>query len=62
MNLAVRGISHHLGETNASTFTDDLHKGLTFDYIMANPPFNKKKWYEDKLSNDARWANGRHAS
>lgn len=57
MNLAVRGISHHLGEKNASTFTDDLHKGLTFDYIMANPPFNKKKWYEDKLSNDARWAN-----
>lgn len=56
MNLAVRGISHHLGERNASTFTMDLHKGLTFDYIMANPPFNLKKWYDSALSDDARWA------
>ena len=56
MNLAVRGISHHLGGKNASTFTNDLHKGLTFDYIMANPPFNLKKWYEPTLSSDARWA------
>lgn len=56
MNLAVRGISHHLGERNASTFTNDLHKGLVFDYIMANPPFNLKKWYDDKMSNDPRWA------
>lgn len=56
MNLAVRGISHHLGAKNASTFTNDMHKGLVFDYIMANPPFNLKKWYDDTLSNDARWA------
>ena len=56
MNLAMRGISHHLGEQNADTFSNDLHKGLTFDYIMANPPFNKKKWYDIKLSNDKRWA------
>ena len=35
MNLAVRGISHHLGEKNASTFTLDMHKGLYFDYIIA---------------------------
>jgi type I restriction enzyme M protein len=56
MNLAVRGISHHLGEGHASTFTHDMHKGLVFDYIMANPPFNLKKWYDDTLSDDARWA------
>lgn len=56
MNLAVRGISHHLGEKNASTFTNDMHKGLVFDYIMANPPFNLKKWYNENLSDDARWA------
>jgi len=56
MNLAMRGISHHLGEKNASTFTQDLHKGLSFDYIMANPPFNLKKWYETSLSDDSRWA------
>lgn len=56
MNLAVRGISHHLGEKNASTFTKDMHKGLVFDYIMANPPFNLKKWYDESLSDDSRWA------
>lgn len=56
MNLAMRGISHHLGERNASTFTHDLHRGLTFDYIMANPPFNLKKWYDPSLVHDARWA------
>lgn len=56
MNLAMRGISHHLGERNASTFTTDMHRGLTFDYIMANPPFNLKKWYSPELSTDARWA------
>ena len=56
MNLAVRGISHHLGTKNASTFTNDMHKGLVFDYIMANPPFNLKKWYDDSLSDDARWS------
>lgn len=56
MNLALRGISHNLGETYDSSFTHDLHKGLYFDYIMANPPFNLKGWYDDNLKNDARWA------
>lgn len=56
MNLALRGISHNLGETNDSTFTNDLHKGVHFDYIMANPPFNLKGWYDDNLKYDERWA------
>ena len=56
MNLALRGISHNLGGTNDSSFTNDLHKGLYFDYIMANPPFNLKGWYNDNLKNDPRWA------
>lgn len=56
MNLALRGISHHLGEMSDSSFTNDLHKGLYFDYIMANPPFNLKGWYNDNLQNDARWS------
>ena len=33
----------------------DLHKGLYFDYIMANPPFNLKGWWNDNLKNDSRW-------
>jgi len=56
MNLALRGISHHLGEMSDSSFTHDLHKGLYFNYIMANPPFNLKGWYDENLKNDARWA------
>ncbi|MCR5335974.1 MAG: type I restriction-modification system subunit M [Synergistes sp.] len=56
MNLALRGISHHLGNESDSSFTRDLHKGLYFNYIMANPPFNLKGWYNDNLKNDARWA------
>lgn len=56
MNLALRGISHNLGGENDSTFTHDLHKGLYFNYIMANPPFNLKGWYDDNLKNDSRWA------
>jgi len=56
MNLALRGISHHLGEMSDSSFTHDLHKGLYFDYIMANPPFNLKGWYDENLKDDSRWA------
>ena len=56
MNLALRGISHNLGDTYDSSFTNDLHKGMYFNYIMANPPFNLKGWYNDNLKNDSRWA------
>lgn len=56
MNLVLRGISHHLGEIADSTFTNDQNKGLYFDYIMANPPFNLKGWYNANLSDDPRWA------
>lgn len=56
MNLALRGISHNLGGESDSSFTHDLHKGLYFNYIMANPPFNLKGWYDENLKNDARWA------
>lgn len=56
MNLALRGISHNLGETSDSSFTHDLHKGIYFNYIMANPPFNLKGWFDSNLANDSRWA------
>ena len=57
MNLAIRGIAHNLGPKNASTFTEDLHKDSTVQYIMANPPFNLKNWRgEDELLDDSRWA------
>ena len=57
MNLAIRGISHDLGSNNASTFTQDLHKDRKVDFIMANPPFNLKRWRsENELTKDPRWA------
>ena len=56
MNLALRGISHNLGGEADSSFTHDLHRGLYFNYIMANPPFNLKGWYNDNLKSDSRWA------
>lgn len=56
MNLAVRGISHDLGDRPASTFLHPHHVGKKMDYIMANPPFNLKKWRtEEELTHDPRW-------
>ena len=58
MNLAIRGIDNNLGPHQGDTFTNDLHKGERFDYILANPPFNIKNWGGDKLKEDARWKYG----
>ncbi len=56
MNLAIRGISHNLGESATSSFTADQHKDKKVDFIMANPPFNLKNWRgEDELTKDSRW-------
>lgn len=56
MNLAIRGISANLGEKAANTFSDDQHKDLKADFIMANPPFNQKDWRgENELIDDPRW-------
>ncbi len=56
MNLAIRGISANLGEAPRNTFANDQHKDLKADFIMANPPFNQKKWREDsQLLDDPRW-------
>lgn len=57
MNLALRGISHNLGTEAENTFRLDLHKGISFDFIMANPPFNLKGWFDPDTmkTNDSRW-------
>ena len=36
-HLAIRGIDADLGEHNADTFFNDLHKDKRFDSILANP-------------------------
>ena len=56
MNLAIRGISANLGEKHSDTFSNDQHKDLKADYIMANPPFNLKDWRgANELLDDPRW-------
>ncbi len=55
MNLSIRGIDANLGSKNADTFTEDLHKNLKADFILANPPFNVKDWGQEKLLEDPRW-------
>jgi type I restriction enzyme M protein len=40
MNLAVHGLSGDIKEGN--TYYEDIHKGINkFDFVMANPPFNR---------------------
>lgn len=56
MNLAIRGIAGNLGEMAANTFTNDQHKDLKANFIMANPPFNQKEWRaNNELTDDPRW-------
>ena len=57
MNLAIRSMYGDLGKYAADTFTEDLHKDLKADYILANPPFNLE-WERDKVENDSRWRYG----
>lgn len=58
MNLAIRGIDADLGEFNADTFFNDVHKNERFDFVLANPPFNLSDWGGDRLREDPRWEFG----
>jgi type I restriction enzyme M protein len=56
MNLAIHGISGdvRLGDS----LLDDKFAGVRADYVMANPPFNMKKWGAGQVAQDARWEYG----
>ncbi|MCE5227134.1 MAG: type I restriction-modification system subunit M [Porphyromonadaceae bacterium] len=56
MNLAIRGIDGNLGERDADTFGNDLHKNLRADFVLANPPFNVSDY--TLIQEDARWKYG----
>jgi type I restriction enzyme M protein len=58
MNLAIRGIEAHLGQTWADAFLADQHKDLKADFILANPPFNVSDWSGHLLRDDQRWQYG----
>lgn len=59
MNLAIRGLEGNLGERNGDSFTDDLHKTLRADFIIANPPYNLKQYWKPSLEGDPRWLFGK---
>ncbi|MDW7733442.1 MAG: class I SAM-dependent DNA methyltransferase [Methanolobus sp.] len=58
MNMAIRGIDFNFGKKNADSFIDDQHPDLRADFVMANPPFNMKEWWHEKLEGDPRWKYG----
>ncbi|MGL6159742.1 type I restriction-modification system subunit M [Microbulbifer sp.] len=58
MNMAIRGIDFNFGGGPADTMLNDLHPDLRADYVMANPPFNMKEWWSEKLAKDPRWIAG----
>lgn len=58
MNMAIRGIDFNFGKGPADTFLNDQHPDLRADFVMANPPFNMKEWWSEKLAGDPRWQYG----
>jgi type I restriction enzyme M protein len=56
MNLAIHGLAGEvlLGDS----LLDDKYPSLKADYVLANPPFNMKKWGAAQVADDARWAFG----
>ncbi|MEJ7876293.1 MAG: N-6 DNA methylase, partial [Solirubrobacterales bacterium] len=57
MNLAIHGLSGHIAG-GASSLTDDQHPSLKADFVLANPPFNAKRWGADQVQDDVRWKYG----
>ncbi|KTC03049.1 MULTISPECIES: class I SAM-dependent DNA methyltransferase [Pseudomonas syringae group] len=58
MNMAIRGLDFNFGGQPGDTLQNDLHPDLRADYVMANPPFNMKEWWNAKLEKDPRWLAG----
>ena len=56
MNLAIHGLAGDLELGNA--LLDPKHKDLRADFILANPPFNLKKWGAAQVADDVRWKYG----
>ena len=58
MNMAIRGLDFNFGGQPGDTLQNDLHPDLRADYVMANPPFNMKEWWNARLEQDPRWLVG----
>uniref|UniRef100_UPI00047125C5 type I restriction-modification system subunit M n=1 Tax=Mycoplasmopsis cricetuli TaxID=171283 RepID=UPI00047125C5 len=58
INLIINGFDPddvYLGHKPEDTFKEDLSKNEQFDIILANPPFNMKKWITNDISKDPRF-------
>ena len=53
MNLAIHGLAGNVAL--GSSLLDDQHGALKADFVIANPPFNQKKWGADRVKDDVRW-------
>lgn len=57
MNLALHGLSGDIRQANS--YYEDPHKAVgSFDFVMANPPFNVDKIKKDQLAGDKRFPFG----
>ncbi len=56
MNLAIHGLSGDL--KLGDSLLDEQFPGVRADFVMANPPFNMKKWGAAAVAGDARWTYG----
>ena len=55
MNLAIHGLSGNVALTQGGSLLNDAHPTLKADFVIANPPFNQKKWGAGQVAQDARW-------
>jgi type I restriction enzyme M protein len=56
MNLAIHGLAGDVALGNS--LLDDQHPRLKADFVIANPPFNQKKWGAGSVKDDVRWRHG----
>jgi type I restriction enzyme M protein len=56
MNLAIHGLGGDL--KLGDSLLDDKFPGVRADFVLANPPFNMKKWGASAVAGDARWTYG----
>jgi type I restriction enzyme M protein len=50
MNLYLRGLDGNI--KLGDSIRDDQHRGLDADYVITNPPFNKKEWGKNSIADD----------
>ena len=55
MNLAIHGLAGNIALTQGGSLLADAHPSLKADFVIANPPFNQKKWGAAQVAEDARW-------